>query len=89
MKMNMIMNTIILVLTKTIVTIVVISKMMIIANIMAMTYVMTMFIVVDEVDDGYEDVDEEFDKGPNPLYNHDYDDNLSHAYDNGCDLDHF
>ena len=55
----------------------------IIANIVAMTYVRTIFIMVNEVDDGYEDDDEEdFDQGCNPLYNHDYDDSLSHAYGN-------
>ena len=57
--------------------------MMMIANIMAM------FIIIDEVDDSYgDDNDEDFDLGHNPLYNYDYYNNLSHAYDNNCDLDH-
>ena len=71
MKINRMMNTIILVLTKTIMTIMVIIMMMMIANIMAMNYIMTVFILVDKVHDGYEnDDDEDFDQGRNSLYNH-------------------
>ena len=68
----------------------VIIMVMMLANFMAMTYIMTMIIIADQVDDGYEDDDvENFYQGRNILYNHEYDDNLSQVCDNGCDLENF
>ena len=61
-----------------------------IANMMAMIYIRTIFTMVDDQDDGcYEyDDDENHDKGHDPLYDHDYDHNLGHDYDNGFDIFH-
>ena len=46
----------------------VINVMMMIAIIMAMTYIMTLFILVDEANGCYKDDDDEnYDQGCNPL----------------------
>ena len=52
---------------------------MMIASIEAMTYVLIMFIMDEQVDNCY--IDQDFDQGHNPLCNHDYDYNFSQAYD--------
>ena len=58
LKINRMIYTIIFVLTKPIMIIMLKIMMMMVAIIMAISYVMTMFKMVDEIDNGYADDDD-------------------------------
>ena len=67
------MNIIILVMTMTIIILIVMRIMMMMTKILAITYIMSKFTMVDDQqDDGYEDYDaEDFDQDHDPLYDYD------------------